>query len=355
MNKYLNNFMWLIIWCFFSIIDLVVAIFSPNSTFHKSTNDIYHKHVKPLLTGNRMSRTSYTFAHGFFLFLLLCALLVYVHYNIFDMDNKFIKNKFIKVSVHSPTNDSIRFFNMNLMQDCELTDTMLLRDFSFFFKIDGVKKDSTEKDTATFVVSITSNFDSSFSSDTTGAISLSEQKYSPMETSFKTSFIKVKDEENRIPAQIFFAKSKARIFNDKAFPYVNFYLSIDKSSGSALAIDEEKASKGDYGFHIWLNNKYDSLMLGYMPYDVISVKPEPDTFNPYYINYSTPEKVEEVLKKGIYISVVNRDLKNELDKSSFLRSVWIGALVSFILSVIIIILTKWRNLSRSSGRQNPYN
>ena len=151
-----------------------------------------------------------------------------------------------------------------------------------------------------------------------------------------------------------FAKSDKWIFDDNESPYVNFYLEIDKNSGFALAVDEKEIRKGACGIYIWLNKKVDSLLIGDMPYDVISVKPEPDTYSPYKISYTTPEKVNEVLKKGLYLSTVNREIKDKKERDSFLRYVLFGAFVSFILSGLIALLRKWRNLSHFYGGKNPY-
>lgn len=356
MVKILIHFLYSVIWCIFLPLDFLCTICSADNRFHKWMNDLYHKHVRTLLTGNRMSRTSYTLSHDFFLLLFFCVISA-LTYKWIGMGSKDIKNKFLRVSVTSPTNDTIRFFNLNLSPDWEYNDSIYPHDFSLYFLIDNVKKNSSEKDTAQFEFSIRSSYDSYFYPITTGDVSLTVKDsllHKPKEATFQASIVKSELRSDSFTPITISAKSDVMIFSDEDSPYVNFYLSFDKSSDMALFVDKTEAQKGDYGFHIWLNSKMDSQLIGNKPFDVVSIKPEPDTYNPYIITYSTPEKVEEVLNKGIYISTVNRDLKAKLERKSFFYSVLFGAFVSLILGVFIALLTKWRNLSRSIGRKNPY-
>lgn len=361
MFKFIIDLLFFVIWCVLLPIDFLCTICSADNCFHKWMNNVYHKHVRTLLTGNRMSRTSYTLSHDFFLLLVFCIISA-ITYNWLDKDKNVMINKYIRISVTSPTNDTIKQIDMNLNQeidykealklDSKIKDTMKTSfspSFTFVFYLN----DDNSKDTAEFEVSTSTNFDASFSPDTTNALSLSIVKQTSRETIYYVSFNQ-DERKDGVKKQDFRVNSDVHIFDDPYYPYVNFYMSIDKDSRSALAIDEELAQKGEIAFDIKLNSTIDSLLFGDMPYDVVSVKPEPDTNNPYHITFTSPDAIREVLNKGIFISTVNRDLKAKQERNSFIKSVLFGAFVSLILGIIITLLTKWRNLSRSIGRKNPY-
>ena len=222
----------------------------------------------------------------------------------------------------------------------------LKSDFSFSFR-----PGCFTSDTAIYNVTVASNFEAAFTPDAKEALYVNIPDKSPKKTSFHVSFVNLpRENEIEIKHPEFALSSEVRIFNDEEYPYVNFYLEFKFNNDTILAPSENSGS----GFHIWLNTKIDSLLMGDLPYDVVAIKPEPDRNKPYHIEYISAEKIREVIEKGIYISTVNRDLKAKKDRDEFLYSVMLGALASFLLTIGIELLTKWRNLNQRAGRKNPY-
>ncbi len=328
------------------IVLVCIALLILVAFFLRVTKKLYFKHVQPLLSAGILSHLAYMFAHGFFVCLVFCMALAASIY-FFPHTEKEIANKYIKIGVSSEVG-KLRSFNMMLSQPWEIEGKnidSLNRDFSLMFNVETPIPDSVK-----FEVDVRSNFDTSFKLDKSLASNIDIDTIGEEITKFNVKFTN-KDSSSH---PCFSIKSNASIFDDKDHPYVNFYLSFDKPF-SCLSRDSVGNLIGnDSQLYVYLNTKVDSLGFGDMKYDVVSVKPEPETNNPYEFGYYTPAKVKEVLEKGIYISTVNRDLKAEMDKKTTLYSVMCGAAVSFLFTVIIVLLTKWRNLNQRAGRKDPY-
>ena len=88
------------------------------------------------------------------------------------------------------------------------------------------------------------------------------------------------------------------------------------------------------------------------PYELIDIKPTPEVYSPYYVGYSG-NAFEKALD-GIYLKFVNYDLQQKKDREAFLYTVLFGALVSFLLTILIELFTKWRNLNLRSGNRDPF-
>ena len=215
------------------------------------------------------------------------------------------------------------------------------------FKFDYRLNKFFTDDTARYELGIKSNFDLNPDTSITyyknGVYTLTEKSsrnISLKVTNYKTDSVDI------LQSQRISFKSNSKIFDDEQTPYVNFYLDIRADS---VITDSTKCN-----FLFYLNNEYKNGF-GNMPYEIIDVKPEPETNCPYKISYESPEKIKEVLKKGIYISTVNKELKANKDKEAFLYSVLIGAFVSLLFTIMIELFSKWRNLNRALGKEDPYN
>lgn len=348
MLQFLIDLFWILVWGVLSLIDLVFAIFFPNGRVHKLTSEIYHKHVKDFFTGSKMSRTSYSFAHGFFVFVVFCVAFIASIY-FFPPTDKDVANKFIELGVTSETGGKLQSFDMNLSQPWEIDGKInldsLKRDFSFTFYADR-----TITNTVDFAVTVRSNFDAAFKPDTSNVLSMNIDTLGNKNTKFKVAIAN----KDSILHPLYSIKSDASIFDDGVHPYVNFYLSFEKPFSCLPQDSQGNLINNKTKLCVFLNSTVDVNDMGNMPYDIISIKPEPETNSPYMIEYFSPAKVKEVLEKGIYISVVNRDLKAEKDRKVVLFSTLFAAAVSFILTVLVVLLTKWRNLNQRTGRKNPY-
>ena len=91
-----------------------------------------------------------------------------------------------------------------------------------------------------------------------------------------------------------------------------------------------------------------------VPYELIEAKPEPGLNRPYFLYY-VGDKFNEAISRGIYLKFVNRDLLQKNDRKLFFKAVTMGALASFLLTFLIGLFTKWRNLNVRSGNKDPYN
>ena len=324
----------------------IVLVIVSKFFFHFFLKNSRYVQLRSFLTGIPVSDTSYMLAHGFFVFLVFCGILLAAVY-FFPPTEKAVANKYIKIGVTSEVG-KLQSFTMNLSQPWEIegkNEKSLNRDFSISFIVDREIKDTVD-----FDVTVRSNFDATFWPDTSMVLSMDIDTKTNKKTEFKVTT--ANKDLTLLPN--FSIKSDASIFDDRDCPYVNFYLSFDKPF-SCLPQDSAGNLIGhDTQLYVYLNTKVDSLDFGDMKYDVVSLKPEPDTNNPYEFSYYTPAKVKEVLEKGIYISTVNRDLKAEKDRTVVLYSTLFAAAVSFFLTVLIVLLTKWRNLNQRVGRKDPY-
>ena len=354
MLQFLIDLFWILVWCVLSLIDLVFAIFFPKGRVHKMTSEIYHKHVKDFLTGSKMSRTSYSFAHGFFVSLVFFLVLVVscFLYKQYSSGVEEIANKFITIGISSSNGGRLQSLDLSFNPSWTSKDPNIepeKRGFSMMFKVNESIKHATE-----YIVSARSNFNASFRTEAIEALSMKQESISPKEMTSIINFEYLPREQRDTLFYAFFIMSDAPILDDEENPSVNLYLSFDQSIIELLSDSTGNIRCNDTKLNIWLNSqRYDTLQTN-MSYDLVSIKPEPETYNPYAIQYTSADKIKEVLKKGIYISTVNRDLKAKKDREAFLRSVLIGALVSLLFTISIELLTKWRNLNQRSGRNNPY-
>lgn len=347
MLQILKQLFFLIIWFPLAIIDMLIVVFKPKNRFHNWINKLYKDHVKSTLTNGRMSRISYTFAYGsFHIFMIIFILLtIFVFFFNYQKANE-VKNKFMIVNIDSKTKDNIRNLTADIHQIWETEYDSLQSSEAFFI---GLIPDTISKDIANFSVEVKSNFNLEMTPIFKGSHRMSDSINTPNYCKFDINYSKDKE------ARYIDLHSNAHIFNDPETPFVNFYLSFNKNNTllpyitDSIIHDMNEENKID----IWLCSQIKGG-IGNMPYDVVSIKPEPETNSPYYISYSSPEKIREVLNRGIYISTVNRDLKAQRDREAFLKSVLIGALLSLLFSIIIEIFRKWKNINTKEGAEDPY-
>ena len=77
------------------------------------------------------------------------------------------------------------------------------------------------------------------------------------------------------------------------------------------------------------------------------VFPQPDIINNGYIEYHTPEKIEEIKKNhGLLIQAVDVKSLNHLNNLSFLYSVLVGTGLAFLIDVFIQLIKELRRVNR---------
>lgn len=339
-----------LLWFILAPIDMVITIFKPDTKFHKWISGFYYKNVRSTLTKDISARASYTFAHGY-VHVILFIIVALCSWNLFNKKSTVVKNKYIKVITSSKTGDKLTAIHFVWSQTWELDEDSLPG--SFFIKL---LPDLGARDTANYKVCVQSNFD--LQPDTTIFPKLKHIDYKvitcepkSIEIEMNRPFLWMNEETGEEFAQGILISSNAKLFDDDDTPYVNFYISFE---GDALVPDYKSANSI---IDLYFNTEYKDGFAN-MPYDIQTVKPEPRNNCPWYISYwgyyGEGDKIDEVLNKGLYISTVNRDLKQKKDREAFMYSVLLGALISFLFSILIDLFTKWRNLNLSEGQPNPY-
>ena len=331
-----------IIWLVLIPLDILFTTISPNNKLHKFSNKFYYEKVRPGITKGWASRISFTFAHGI-THILIFVIAAIISWKLLNINSSEVKNKFVRVSAISHTGHKADTFALSWSTDWELDKGKLDGNFTFTYRLSKFFKD----DTAHYELGIVSNFDLNPDTSITyyknGEYTLKEKTNRNISLDVKNY---ITDSADSLQPQRISFKSNSKLFDDEQTPYVNFYLDIRADS----VITDSTESH----LIFYLNNEF-KCGFGNMPYEIIDVKPEPETNCPYKISYESPEKIKEVLKKGIYISTVNKELKAKKDKEAFLYSVLIGAFVSLLFTIMIELFSKWRNLNRTLGKEDPYN
>lgn len=333
-----------ILWFILAPIDMFITIFIPNTIFHKWINGFYNQNVRTTLTKDISARASYTFAHGF-LHIIIFIIVALCSWYIFNLNTSVVKNKYIKVTTFSKTGHKFKGIWLNWAQTWNMEEGELPGSFSLKFSPDL----NAIGDTANYYVSIHSNFD--IKPDTSCFPNLKKIDYhvihnkpNSIEVEINRPNLEFGDDEF---AQQVTICSNAKVFDDDDTPYVNFFIEFDCQ---ALAPDTAFTNSR---IDIYFNTEFEDGF-GNMPYDIQIAKPESRYNCPWWLSYTSQDDVMDVLNHGLYVSTVNRDLKQKKDQESFLYSVIIGALVSFLFSIIINLFTKWRNLNLAEGKSNPY-
>ena len=266
-----------------------------------------------------------------------------------------MKNKYISVSTYSKTHHKFNGLYFMWSQDWNVDGEKLDRSFSMKFYPD----EPAEGDTAHYAVCVKANFDLKLDSsacfknaDNINYKVLSFSENEIMVEMYRSHFKDFNELLNSFNVDII---GHAKVFDDDDTPYVNFFIGFDDQ---ALVIDPSKQSSD---IRIFFNSEY---MDGFanMPYDIQMVKPEPASNCPWHLFYGVYRKdsinvvneVQDVVDHGLYISTVNRELKQKKDRESFFYSILIGALVSFLFSILINLFIKWRNLNQSEGNSDPF-
>ena len=101
-----------------------------------------------------------------------------------------------------------------------------------------------------------------------------------------------------------------------------------------------------------LNNLDES---NYKPFEIKYVYPVPETITPSYIEYRGGMSIQHILQNhGIYLIYEDVMARNKANRISLQYTVLIGAIIAFMLDIIVNLIIKWRKLSKISNRKNSH-
>ena len=369
----------------------IVAPKSVNNRIFKSSESYYNTIKRYFLVGKRSSRTSFAFAHGLmqlFIFVLL-FITGFSFYNNYVNQSIVVKTKNLNIEVaeYHPkghiqtdpnTDNKLANFSMAWANgDPSKMDTSIVAndkymDFSFTPAMNM-------QDTTFFRITVHADFDLKI--DTTKIHTrnselvkdhILEYEIEQLGENDGKYYLVVnlkslpsrdstrEDTSNRKFAIIAFPD----MFEQDDPPYLNYFIRF----GIRPVLELEP--QGKYlntnrvlSFSYWdsytfIQDKDSANISNYpyynVPYELIEAKPEPGSNRPYFLYY-VGDKFNEAISQGIYLKFVNRDLLQKNDRKAFFKAVLMGALASFLLTILIELFTKWRNLNVRSGNKDPYN
>ena len=208
-----------------------------------------------------------------------------------------------------------------------------------------------------FITISSENHDSDFQIDTTTYIKISQFKriqkssyddgkrvfqYFYNDTTINTFKDKdLYDNEYEIPI-LFHGDYIYETKNNKS-PITAFYIDLN---GVCLNDVEwpDSIVKGCLSIYFGIENDLNGSI---DPYEIKYVHPQPDVITPFKIEYSSPKSINSILtNNGIYLIIENIHAKNIIDTKRTQYSVLIGALIAFMLDIIVNLILKWRRLSK---------
>ena len=80
------------------------------------------------------------------------------------------------------------------------------------------------------------------------------------------------------------------------------------------------------------------------PFDVKYVFPQPDVITPSEIRYNSYESIKRLFRNGgVQFIIEDINARNKVNRHAFLFTVLIGAIITFMLDIIVVLIRKWRN------------
>lgn len=386
------------IWLIVHPILMLLTIVLPGSAinrYYKSSESYYNTIKKLFLIGKRSSRTSFAFAHGlihFFIFMLLFVTGLYF-YNYYINQSIVVKTKNLNIDVDN-------YYPTGHIQADSKTDNKLASFSMEWANGDTTKMDATysanEKymqfnfspalnmlDTTFFRIVVHADFDLKI--DTAKTHSLMSNRVKDHIFDYEIEKLGENDGkyyvvvnlkalpfrdftgEDTITGRLirdFSLLAAPNMFDSDDPPYLNYYINFNLSRVLELKTQEQyRDTSRELSFSYWdsytfVQDKDSTNISNYpyfnVPYELIDAKPEPYSNHPYYLGYAD-DKFNEAISRGIYLKFVNRDLLQKNDRKAFFKAVLMGAIASFLLTILVELFTKWRNLNVRSGNKDPYN
>lgn len=138
------------------------------------------------------------------------------------------------------------------------------------------------------------------------------------------------------------------------YPTSILYLELNLESNTSEPLPDftiiEKSIYAGSNFRIKYGHPATSLDgdVSYKPYDIKYVFPEPDIVTPFYLEYSNSKSVQRIIdNKGVYLVYEDVVARNKANRISLQYSILIGAIIAFMLDIIVNLILKWRRLSRN--------
>lgn len=391
MKKFCKGFLavlefpfWLIVYPLLMLIACRCPSLASKKAFRWCT-DYGDKVKKSLLVGKRSSRASFTFAHGllhFIIFFMALAIALWF-YNSYINQSNAVKNKNLNIEVESYSpeghiqldtvvKDKLSSFSMawsNEKKDSTgYNPATMKKGMSFYFE-----PQENRLDTTFFRITIHADFDLKID---TAEIRNNLKNYVANHSldyeverfgendgkSFIVVTLMNMPQSDMIYPPIFSIISHHEMYEKDDPPYLNYYIHFSFGY-QLLDLEPTKTrSNNELCFSFWDKCTFvqdeDSTNVSNfpyfnVPYEILDAKPEPDTNYPYILIYNG-ESFKEAIERGLRLKFVNRDRLQQNDRRAFFKTVLIGALVSFMLTVLIELFTKWRNLNLRSGNKDPF-
>ena len=107
--------------------------------------------------------------------------------------------------------------------------------------------------------------------------------------------------------------------------------------------------------HNYIGNDVSFLNEDLKPFEIKYAYPQPDEITPFSIAYNRPNSISSIIKNnGFYIIVEDVVAKNKANRISLQYTVLIGAIIAFMLDILVNLILKWRRLAKSQ-RQSSHN
>lgn len=405
-NGFLKGLISVVIFPFWIIVHPLMMLLAScfqgiaNKSWYSKSANYGNKVKNHFLIGKRSSRLSFTFAHALlhFLFFLISFLLLSVFYNSYINKSTAVKNKNLNievtdntpaghVNIDSTTSNQLAHFG--LTWDNEDSVKMKKIDPLYGFPLKHMYFEfmpkTHEKDTTFFKITIHADYNLKIDTaeirrglkqDLADHVFNYEiEKFGENEGKYfiviNLNVLPLCDDigEDTIQTRmfrLFNLPANPEMYDDDDPPYLNYFIhfSFARNSLDSLVLKpSETRSNSQLTFSFWDSYTFaKDTDLGNVsnypyynvPYELLDVIPKPDTNHPYILIYNG-ESFREAIQRGVYLKFVNRDLLQKNDKRVLFWTVVFGALASFILTIIIDLFTKWRNVNLRSGNKDPYN
>lgn len=362
-----------------------------NRGLYQKSEHYGEKVKKHFLIGERSSRFSFTFANGllhFLIFLISVAAAYWLHQSYINQSIA-VKNKNLNIEIednssgHIPEDSTSRNqlgdFIMSWANEDSVKmnkiDTASNHEKNMVFHFRPITNDN---DTTFFTVKIHADFDLKFDTAEIRRTTMKQiadrvlnyeiKEFGEIDGKYYIviDFMSLPKrdcigDETSSKNRDFSFIAKQEMFEDDDPPYVNYYIHFGFDHNILDLNSEETPSNNELCFSYWDSFSFlqkDSKNISNypyfnVPYELIDAKPEPETNHPYSLIFGG-ESFKSAIQRGVYLKFVNRDLLQQKDRDAFFYSVMFGALFTFILTVLIELLTKWRNLNLRSGNKDPY-
>ena len=131
--------------------------------------------------------------------------------------------------------------------------------------------------------------------------------------------------------------------HSKKSPTTAFYYEIANFIEDSL-ISEDSRIEISFSKHINYDNGLWLMDEEAKPFEIKNASPQPDQMNPYSISYSSKASITNIMRnQGFYIIIEDIIARNQASRYSLQYTVLIGAIIAFMLDIIVNLILKWRH------------